>query len=172
MPSKSKNSVSGFEQLNLPEVGDADRRLPLKAWGKLVDSLESRSHGSRERALAGSPRVYWLHGTYRQLIRSPHAIPRCLEFTAYRVDFGSRTDPIFGELVASWSLCGRQLPASGNPFFALCTQTKRCIGWGRVAFFEGQVMALLNKGRAGDFLPYTKDAYGLILVFCWSRRRV
>ena len=158
-------------QLNFPEVGRADRRLPLKAWEQLVERLERRSHGTPEEGLCGSPRVYWLSGTYSQLIKAPKSVPHCKEFQARRVDFRSRTDPIFGDLVAVWSLCGRELPTEGDPFYALCTQARRVIGWGRVALFDGQVMALLNKGRAGDFLPYAKDAYGLILVFCWSRNR-
>lgn len=159
-------------QLNIPEVGKADRCLPLKSWELLVERLERRSHGTREQGLRGSPRMYWLSGTYPQLIQAPAKVPRCQKFEVNRVDFGSRTDLVFGELVATWSLCGRELPNEGDPFYALCTQTKRIIGWGRVAFFDGQVMALLNKGRAGDFLPYGSDAYGLILVFCWGRNRV
>lgn len=162
--------MSEEAQLQMPEVGKADRRLPLKAWEKLVERLEKRSHGTPEQGRCGSPRIYWLPGTYPQLIKSPTSVPVCKSFRATRVDFGSRTDPIFGELVATWSLCGRELPTEGDPFYALCTQTKRVIGWGRVALFDGQVMALLNKGRAGDFLPYVYDAYGLILVFCWSRQ--
>ncbi|MFP4261558.1 MAG: hypothetical protein ACLFS1_10815 [Opitutales bacterium] len=159
-------------QLNIPELGKADRRLPLKSWERLVERLERRSHGTQEKGRLGSPRMYWLSGTYPQLIQAPDKVPRCGKFEVNRVDFGSRTDPIFGELVAVWSLRGRELPNEGDPFYALCTQTKRIIGWGRVALFEGQVMALLNKGRAGDFLPYAKDAYGLILIFCWSRQGV
>ncbi len=164
--------MSEDTQLNIPEVESTDRRLPLKAWEELVERLERRSHGSLEQGLSGSPRVYWLSGTYPQLIKAPASVPVCKSFQATRVDFGSRTDPVFGDLVAVWSLCGRELPAEGDPFYAVCTQTKRVIGWGRVALFDGQVMALLNKGRAGDFLPYTTDAYGLILVFCWSRHRI
>jgi hypothetical protein len=159
-------------QMQMPEVGRADRRLPLKAWEKLVDSLERRSHGTREQGLAGLPRVYRLPGTYPQLLKAPRSVPLCQSFQATRVDFGSRTDPVFGDLVAVWSLRGRELPDEGDPFYALCTETKRIIGWGRVALFDGQVMALHNKGRAGDFLPHAKDAFGLILVFCWSRSRV
>ena len=126
---------------------------------------------AREKGLLGSPRVYWLPGTYPQLIKAPTKVPCCQSFEINRADFGSRTDAIFGELVAVWSLRGRDLPNEGDPFYALCTQTKRIIGWGRVALYDGQVMALLNKGRAGDFLPYARDAYGLILVFCLSRSR-
>lgn len=164
--------MSEDAHLNILGVGKADCRLPLKAWEGLVERLERRSHGSRELRLNGSPRIYWLPRTYPQLIKSPASVPLCQSFQANRVDFGSRTDPIFGELVAVWSLCGRELPVGGDPFVALCTQTKRMIGWGRVALFDGQVMALLNKGRSGDFLPYAADAYGLILIFCWSRNRV
>lgn len=161
--------MTGQAQLSFPEVGQADRRLPLEAWKQLVQRLEQRSHGTAEQGRCGSPRVYWVSGTYPQLIKAPTSLPLCNGFKATRVDFGSRTDPVFGDLVAVWSLCGRELPSEGDPFYAVCTQTKRVIGWGRVALFDGQVMALLNKGRAGDFLPYAKDAYGLILVFCWPR---
>lgn len=157
-------------QLDFEAVARADRRLPLRAWEKLVERLEQRSHGCRERARSeGAPRVYRLHGTYPQLLKTPGSLPFCQAFRARRHEFGARADPVYGDLVAAWSLCGRDLPAEGEPFYALCTQTKRIIGWGRVALTDGQVLALLNKGRAGDFLPYSTDAYGLILIFCWTR---
>lgn len=158
------------EQLNFPEVTRADRRLPAAAWERLVERLERRSHGCRERARSESaPRVYRLAGTYPQLLQAPKSLPFCKAFKASRVEYGARTDPVYSQLVAAWSLCGRELPAEGDPFYALCTQSKRIIGWGRVTLTDGQVLALLNNGRAGDFLPHAKDAYGLILIFCWTR---
>jgi len=66
--------MSAELQLNIPEVGKADRRLPLKSWELLVERLERRSHGTQEKGRLGSPRMYWLPGTYPQLIKAPDKV--------------------------------------------------------------------------------------------------